>query len=545
VGPRQQYEVTTYHSARGIPIGEMLKPAIGSERSEYDMQTICEMLKSTARMYPDKTAVIFLGQEYSYAELIEKIDSLAQGLAAQGIKKGDWVMELIPNGLDLILTHFAVIQLGAIVVPLNVMYRSHEINYIGKTTGAKAIVAETDLWKASAEEIRRELAELKTVILIGKEMEGAISYQSLLGYGSKFSSSEDVSFDDIASVIFTSGTTGRPKGATQSHRSILSNVYGCIDKNKFSKEDRFLCALPLFNNFALNVVMMSCFTIGGTLIVVDRFDSNKVLEEVGRCSATYFAGTPTMFVYLLEAYDRKKHNISTLRVTNSGGAHCPPELIKKVEETFGVIHLDGYGQTEGCGFTTLNPIVGVRRPNSVGIPLSNIWVKIVDDDDKELPSGKVGEIIEKGDAFSVHGYWNRPEVNEEVYRNGWFHSGDLGYVDDDGYLYVVDRKQDLIITGGYNIYPAELEDVLYTNPKVALAAVIGIPDAAKGEIAKAYIVLKKGAKATEQEVIDFVRDRIAKFKAPRLVEFVDSLPQGPTGKILKRELREKILKASK
>ena len=509
------------------------------------MSLPCSLTFRLSFAYRNKTAVIFQDQEYTYGELVENINSLAQGLAAQGIKKGDWVMELIPNGLDLILTHFAVIQLGAIVVPLNVMYRSHEINYIGKTTAAKAIVADTDLWKASGEEVRRELAELRTLILIGKGMEGAMSYQSLFGYRAKSSTSGDVSFDDIASVIFTSGTTGRPKGATQSHRSILSNVYGCIDKNKFSKEDRFLCALPLFNNFALNVVMMSCFTIGGTLIVVDRFDGNKVLEEVGRCRATYFAGTPTMFVYLLEAYDQKKHNVSTLRVTNSGGAHCPPELIKKIEETFGVIHLDGYGQTEGCGFTTLNPIVGVRRPNSVGIPLSNIWVKIMDDKDKEVPSGKVGEIVEKGDAFSVHGYWNRPEVNLEVYRNGWFHSGDLGYVDDDGYLYVVDRKQDLIITGGYNIYPAEVEDVLYSNPKVALAAVIGLPDSAKGEIAKAYIVLKKGVKATEQEIIDFVRAKIAKFKAPRVVEFVDSLPQGPTGKILKRELREKILKTSK
>jgi len=545
VGGKQQYESTAYHSAGGVPVGEILKPCIGSERIGCDMQTIGEMLRSTAKTYPDKTAVIFQGQEYTYGELVEKIDSLAQGLAAQGIKKGDWVMELIPNGLDLLLTHFAVIQLGARVVPLNVMYRAHEINYIGKTTGAKAIVADTDLWKASAQEVRKELPELKTVILIGKVMEGAINYQSLFGHKGKVAASVDVEFDDIASVIFTSGTTGRPKGATQSHRSILSNVYGCIDKNKFSKEDRFLCALPLFNNFALNVVMMSCFTIGGTLIVVERFDAKKVLEEVSRCGATYFAGTPTMFVYLLEAYDEQKYNVSSLRVTNSGGAHCPPELVKQVEETFGVIHLDGYGQTEGCGFTTLNPVVGVRKPNSVGTPLANIWLKIVDDNDKELPAGKVGEIVLKGDAFSVHGYWNRPEVNQEVYKNGWFHSGDLGYADEHGYLYVVDRKQDLIITGGYNIYPAEVEDVLYTNPKVALAAIIGIPEPAKGEIAKAFIVLKKGAEATEKEIIDFVRERIAKFKAPRVVEFVDALPQGPTGKILKRELREKVAKTAK
>jgi len=206
--------------------------------------------------------------------------------------------------------------------------------------------------------------------------------------------------------------------------------------------------------------------------------------------------------------------------------------------------MDGYGQTEGCGFTTINPLRGVRKPESVGLPLANIEVKIVDDDDRELPANAVGEIVEKGDVFSIHGYWQRPETNREVYRNGWFHSGDLGYLDADGYLYVVDRKQDLIITGGANIYPVEIEEVLYTHPAVALAAVIGIPDDVKGELAKAYIVLKEGMTATANDIIAFVRGKIAKFKAPRLVEFVDSLPQGPTGKILKRELRAGVLKNS-
>jgi long-chain acyl-CoA synthetase len=216
-------------------------------------------------------------------------------------------------------------------------------------------------------------------------------------------------------------------------------------------------------------------------------------------------------------------------------------LIRKVEEAFKVIFLNGYGQTEGCGFTTLNPIVGSRKAESVGIPLADIRIKIVDDDFRELSAGEVGEIAEKGDVFSIHGYWNRPEINREVYKQGWFHSGDLGYVDEDGYLYVVDRKQDLIITGGANIYPVEVEEVLYTHPAVALAAVIGMPDNIKGELALAYIVLKEGTNASEKEIIDFVRSRIAKFKAPKLVKFVDSLPQGPTGKILKRELRARLV----
>jgi len=506
------------------------------------MQTLWEMLENTGRTYPDKIATIFQEKQITYKKLNELIDRLAYGIAEQGIGVGDWVMGFLPNGINMILSHFAIIKTGARVIPLNVMYKLHEIGHIGNTTGARAIVADSDLWQPLHKEVMESLPKLEKVFLFGEQTTDAVDCERLLDSERSFSASPAVAYDDIASMIFTSGTTGTPKGATQTHKSILSNVYGCIDKNKFNSDDRFICALPLFNNFALNVVLMNCFTIGGTLIVIDRFDADKVMDHISRYRGTYFAGTPTMFVYLLEAFDPDKYDLTSLRTVNSGGAHCPSELIKEVEDKFGVTHLDGYGQTEGCGFTTLNPIVDVRKPNSVGTPLSNIWVRIVDDNDNDLPPGEVGEIIEKGDVFSIHGYWNRPEVNEVVYKNGWFHSGDLGYLDDDGYLYVVDRKQDLIITGGYNIYPIEIEEVLYTHPKVALAAVIGIPDKVKGEIAKAYIVLKKENTATEQEIIDFARAKMAKFKAPRVVEFVDSLPQGSTGKILKRKLRESVLK---
>ncbi|MGD9078738.1 MAG: AMP-binding protein [Desulfobacterales bacterium] len=509
------------------------------------MQIISEMLENTVRAYPERTAVIYKDEEFTYNELLEHIYRLANGFSRLGIVKGDWVMEFIPNCPQLVFTHFALIALGAVVVPLNVMYKHHEIEYVGKTTKAKAIVADSNLWAPLAEEVMQSLPALQTAIAIGEHIPGTANFFDLMEETEQQIPSLTSSLDDIVSVIFTSGTTGRPKGATQTHRSILSAAQGCLVHNKLSWQDVFLCGLPLFNNFGLNVAMMGCFTIGGTLVIIERFDALEVLAAVQSHKATYFAGTPTMFVYLLNAFDPAKHDISSLRVTNSGGAHCSLELIKKVEQTFGVIHLDGYGQTEGCGFTTLNPIVGVRKPNSVGVPLSNTWLKIVDDHDSELPPGEVGEIIEKGDVFSIHGYWNRPETNAAVYKNGWFHSGDLGYLDDDGYLYVVDRKQDLIITGGYNIYPTEVEDMLCAHPKVALAAVIGIPDKTKGELAKAYIMLKDGQSATEQEIIDYARNKIAKYKAPRMVEFVDSMPLGPTGKLLKRELKKKVLGDSK
>lgn len=503
------------------------------------MQTISQMLEGTAHYEPDRIALIFGDERHTYGDLNRNVNRMANGLIASGIRPGDRAMLFMKNSIMLVTVYFALIRAGATVVPLNVMHRAHEISHVGTDTSAKMIIADEDLWLNEAS-VKQNLPDLQHIIL-----NGASNIQGTTSIADLFSESAtdpkvDAGPDSIASIIYTSGTTGRPKGATQTHRSILSNVIGCFTRNKFYRDDRLLCALPLFNNFAINVVMMSNFFIGATMVVVDRFDARKVLDNITKHKCTYFAGTPTMFSYLLQEYVPGRDNTESLRVTNSGGANCAASLIRNIEKTFGTVHMDGYGQTEACGFTTLNPAVGVRKENSVGIPLSNIRVKIVSDDDQELPPGEVGEIAESGDAFSVHRYWNRPDVNEQVYRGGWFHSGDLGYVDKDGYLFVVDRKQDLIITGGANIYPAEVEEVLYSHPKVALAAVIGVPDEVKGELAKAYIVLKKGQTAAEREIIDFVRERIAKYKAPRMVEFVESLPQGPTGKILKRELREKL-----
>jgi long-chain acyl-CoA synthetase len=511
------------------------------------MQPIGEMLERTARSYPDNAAIVFENSAWTYQELNEAVNRLSEGLTDLGVRRGDRVMVQLVNGPEIIMAHFAIIKAGAIAVPLNVMYVAHEIQYIGNDTSAGTVILDSSFLK-QFEAVRPDLSAVQRVIVNGRDVPRSVHRFEDLTAGStsrraKHAPSE-VSLDDVVSIIYTSGTTGRPKGATQSHRSIQSNVAALCRLNRFDSGDRLLCALPLFNNFALNVVMMSAFYTGAALIVTDRFEAGKVLSHITQHRATYFAGTPTMFVYLLQAYDPARHDVSSLRVVNSGGAHCPAALIKEVQTTFEVDHLDGYGQTEGCGFTTINPLQGIRKPESVGLPLANIEVKIVDDHDRELPADAVGEIAEKGDVFSIHGYWQRPEINRKVYRNGWFHSGDLGYLDADGYLYVVDRKQDLIITGGANIYPVEIEEVLYTHPAVALAAVIGIPDDVKGELAKAYIVLKKDMTATEKDIIDFVRGKIAKFKAPRMVEFIDALPQGPTGKILKRELRASVLKKS-
>jgi len=504
------------------------------------MRTISQLLDGVARYASDNVAVICGDKVVSYGELNREVNRAANGLIRTGLRPDDRVMVMMKNSLNLVIVYLAIIRVGATVVPLNVMFKRREIHHIGTDTSAAVVIADGDLWYEQSA-VKADLPDLRNVIVDGEPAEeGDLSLDALMSQ-IRFSPEVNTHLDSIASIIYTSGTTGQPKGATQTNRSILSNVQGCCTRNKFSGEDRLLCALPLFNNFAINVVMMSAIASAASMVVVDRFDARKVLDNVRTHRCTYFAGTPTMFSFLLQEYDPGKDDTASLRVTNSGGALCAGSLVQRIEHTFGCVHLDGYGQTEACGFTTLNPLVGVRKENSVGTPLSNIWVKIVSDIGEELPAGEVGEIVERGDAFSIHRYWNRPDVNDLVYRGGWFHSGDLGYLDNDGYLYVVDRKQDLIITGGANIYPAEVEEVLYSNPKVALAAVVGVPDEVKGELAKAFIILKSGETATEREIIDYVRERMAKYKAPRAVEFVDSLPQGPTGKILKRELRARTV----
>ncbi|MFH1079760.1 MAG: long-chain-fatty-acid--CoA ligase [Pseudomonadota bacterium] len=505
------------------------------------MQTIGEMLQSVGRYMPDKTAVIYKSDKITYRELNTKVNQLANSLLKLGLKRGDFIMLLMPNSVEFLIAHHAIIRIGATSIPLNVMYKVHEISYIGEESGAKAIIADAKLWADQAS-VKASLPNLKYVIVNNNTADSdTIQLEALIKGNDKYPLVES-KLNDITCVIYTSGTTGRPKGATQTHHSVLANVRGCCTRNKFIEDDRLLLALPIYNNFALSVVMMSAFYCGATVVLLDRFDARKVLDAIKEHRCTYFAGTPTMYSYLLSEFKEGHDDASSLKIVNSGGANLPIEVLKKFEEKFGCIVMDGFGHTEACGFTTLQPRVGIRKENSIGTPISNIFVKIVDNEGNEVPAGEVGEIIEYGDVFSIHGYLNAPEKNAEVYRDGWFYSGDLGYLDSDGYLYMTDRKQDLIVTGGQNIYPVEVEEVLYTNPKVKLAAVIGIPDAVKGELAKAYIVLKEGETAEEREVIDYVRERMAKFKAPRMVEFVDSLPQGPTGKILKKELREKVFK---
>jgi len=499
---------------------------------------LTSLLEVAWREYPEKVAVYGENMQLTYAELYNQSDRMANALQKLGVTRGDRVGIYLSSRPEFYICYWSIIRLGAVAVLLNPMYKEREIEHVLTDTGAKVCFTEESIVRR-LQVVSKEIPEKLSIICLGNSAD-TLSFDSLLKDNDTRGIISEARLNDVVSIIYTSGTTGKPKGATHTHKSIWSNVSAFSINNKFTSGDVLLCCLPIFNNFGLNVVSMATFYIGGNMVLFDRFDAKKILSAMGRYKVTYMAGTPTMYVYLLQEYDVGDYHVNTLRVCNSGGANLPDEVIKKWEKRFKSPLINGYGQTEASGFSTLTPVVGVRKNGAVGLPISNIRVKIVNEAGEELSRGKVGEIALKGDPISEVGYWNNEEANKQAWQDGWFLSNDLGYIDEDGYLFIVDRKNDLIITGGSNIYPAELEEVLYQHPKVSLAAVVGVPDEVKGELAKAFIVLKEGADCTESELINYCRDKLAVYKAPRLVEFVNDMPRGVTGKILKRVLKEQV-----
>jgi long-chain acyl-CoA synthetase len=346
---------------------------------------------------------------------------------------------------------------------------------------------------------------------------------------------EDRDDDDTAVILYTSGTTGKPKGAELTHGNLRQNVERCLGLFTPGPGDVILGALPLFHSFGQTCGLNTAVRAGACLSLIPRFDPAKALEILQRDHCTVFQGVPTMYGALLNHPDRESYDTSKLRLCASGGAALPVELLKGFEEAFGCKILEGYGLSETSPVASFNHPDMERKPGSIGTPIEGVEMKVVDDDGKEVPQGEVGEIVIKGHNV-MKGYWGRDDATAEAIKDGWFHSGDMAKVDEDGYFFIVDRKKDLIIRGGYNVYPREIEEVLYEHPAVREAAVIGMPHDEMGEEVGAAVALKEGESVSEDELQKFVKDQVAAYKYPRKVWFVDELPKGPTGKILKREI---------
>jgi long-chain acyl-CoA synthetase len=435
---------------------------------------------------------------------------------------------MLPNVPYFPLCYYGILRAGAVVVPLNVLNKRREVTFYLNDSGAKLLF----VWNGFAEEGEPGAADAGTDCVVVAPGE----FEQLLAGLDPVTETVERDASDTAVILYTSGTTGTPKGAELTHANLLRNCQIARGLFDLGADAVTLGALPLFHSFGQTCGMNATILAGGTLTLIPRFDPEKALQIIQRDHVDVFEGVPTMYGAMLHVSDRDRYDVSNLKVCASGGAAMPVELMRGFEEAFGCKVLEGYGLSETSPVASFNHPDRERKPGSIGTPIDGVEMKVVDEDGAEVAQGEVGEIVIRGHNV-MKGYWQRPEATAEAIRDGWFHTGDMARIDDDGYFFIVDRKKDMIIRGGFNVYPREIEEVLYEHPAVREAAVIGVPHETHGEEVAAAVVLKDGAQATADELREYVKGNVAAYKYPRHVFFVDELPKGPTGKILKREIK--------
>lgn len=498
-------------------------------------------LRESTAASPDKPLVHFGDQSFSYAQVDEISGRVAAGLLGLGLELGDKVAVQLPNIPQFLFSYFGVLKAGLVVVPLNPLLTAREVAYHLADSDAKLLVT-FEQFAEPAFRGAQEAGEVPTYVVNvpGSDQrcpEGTRPFDELCAAGDS-REIHPTAADDTAVLLYTSGTTGKPKGAELTHFQLFMNCTVTGEIVDFSPHDVVVGALPLFHIFGLSCVLNIAVRFGSSLVLIPRFDAKAVADAIERHRCTVFSGVPTMFIALLQL-DSTGRDLSSLRVASSGGASIPGEVIRLVEEKFaGMVILEGFGMSETASTATLNMDAKRRKVLSIGKPLWGVDVRVVDAYSEELPPGTehVGEVVIRGHCV-MKGYYKNPEATAQVLRNGWFHTGDLAYRDEDGYLFIVDRLKDMVIRGGYNVYPREIEEVLYAHPAVAEAAVVGRADERLGEEVLAYIVLKPHATVEADELIAHCKERLAAYKYPREIHILTELPKGPTGKILKRELR--------
>ena len=514
---------------------------------------LLESLYKVARLYPDKTGVICGEDRFTYREFVSRVYRLADGLKKRGIGKGDRIAILHQNCHYFLETYYASAVIGAILCPLNYRLSAREVAFILQDTDSKALIAQpmfADLVEGSLQQIEKEVSVYWTSK--GQPPEGGELIESIIEGATENRKTVDPSEDDIAQLYYTSGTTGRQKGVMLTHKNVTVHALGTIAELKMTDEDKWIHVAPMFH-LADAWATWAVTWVGGTHIMVPEFDARSVMALMEREKVTLTNMIPTMLNLMVNDPTIKEHDFSSLRVMLSGGAPIAPEVVRKIMEAFGCDYIQTYGMTETAPYLTMSILKDYLkdRPEeeqfrfkaATGRPVIFVQLKVVREDGTEVAwdDREVGEIVVKGDSVTS-GYWHLPEETAKALKDGWLHTGDLAVVDSEGYVNIVDRKKDMIVTGGENVYSTEVENVLYEHPAVLEAAVIGIPDEKWGEAVHACIVLKKEESATEQEIIDFCKQNLARYKAPKSVEFLPSLPKTGSGKIYKKGLREKYLK---
>jgi len=495
------------------------------------------ILKETAAAAPARPAAVYAGGETTYGELDAMSDRLAAGLELAGLRPGDVVGLQLPNIAQFLIAYFGILKAGAVVMPLNVLLKAPEVGYQLQDSGARVLITrEGILGEAAKGAAAAGLTEIYAVGHAGGTP-GARSFEELLAAPADGHQLARRELTDTAAIVYTSGTTGRPKGAELTHIQLYMNADIPGRLFDVQPDDVVITVLPLFHVFGMSSILDVCVRFGCTMSLVPRFDPAAVLTAIQRDRATIFEGVPTMFASLLAYPGLDDYDVSSLRVAISGGASIPAPVLDAFEKRFGVVILEGYGLTETASTTTFNVSETDRRAYSVGKPIWGTQTQIWDEDGKAMPLGEanVGEVVTRG-LHVMRGYLHDPEATADAFAGGWFHTGDLGYFDDDGFLFIAGRKKELIIRGGYNVYPKEIEDVLFAHPAIAEAAVVGIPDERLGEEVMAVVTLQPGASLAADDVIAYCKERMAAYKYPRVVEFRDALPKNTLGKIVKDAL---------
>jgi long-chain acyl-CoA synthetase len=534
---------------------------------EFRKEPVQQYLVDAAKSFPEKTAIHFMGKEMTYKELYQETLSFASYLQQIGIARGDRVAIMLANTPQSVISYFGILMAGGIVVQTNPLYTERELEYQMKDSGAKAIITldilypraskvmpQTNLQHIIVTAIKDYLPFPKNLVypFIQKKQYGIVVnvkhegnthlFKEIVKIKRKNLVEYDFDFEeDVALLQYTGGTTGSPKGVMLTHRNLVANASMCTAWLYKSKpgEESVLGIVPFFHVYGMTIIMILSVMQAYKMIILPKFDALTTLKTIQKQRPTLFPGAPTIYIGLLNHPDLKKYDLSSIDSCLSGSAPLPIEVQEEFEAVTGGKLVEGYGLTESSPVTHSNFLWDRERvKGSIGVPWPNTEVRIVSMDTGELmPVGEIGEIIIKGPQV-MKGYWNRPEATEETIQDGWLYTGDLGYMDDKGYFYVVDRKKDMIIAGGYNIYPREIEEVLYEHPDVLEAVAAGIPDPYRGETVKAYVVLKEGSEITSDELNQYARKYLAAYKAPRLYEFREELPKTAVGKILRRTLVE-------
>jgi long-chain acyl-CoA synthetase len=491
------------------------------------MSNLAANLVNSAERDGQRIALKLDETEIPYASLDAASARVAGLLRDRGVQPGGRVGIMLPNVPQFAVAYYGVLRAGGVVVPMNQLLKAREVEFYLSDSEASLLFA----WHGFAAEAEKGAAAAGVDAVVVTPGE----FERLLGSVEPRPGVVDVEDEDTAVILYTSGTTGRPKGAELTHFNLGRNVEVAVDLIGLESHSVILGALPLFHAFGQTCGMNAAVAAGAMLSLIARFDPTKTLEIIERDRVTVFEGVPTMYSAMLNAPDGDRYDATSLEVCISGGAAMPVEVMRGFEQKFGCKVLEGYGLSETSPMASFNHPDRERKPGSIGTPVAGVEMKVVDDEGAEVAHGDAGEIVIRGHNV-MKGYWRRPEATEEAIREGWFHSGDIGRIDDDGYFFIVDRKKDLIIRGGYNVYPREIEEVLYEHADVREAAVIGVAHPELGEEVAAAVVLKPGATVTETDIRDHVKANVAAYKYPRHVWFVDELPKGPTGKILKREI---------